>query len=64
MKRIQFYLDEALDERLEQRARADGVTKSSLIRAALRSFLAREDRASAMQQALAETAGALPNISV
>jgi predicted transcriptional regulator len=64
MRRTQIYLDEAQDARLERRARAAGVTKSSLIRAAIDSFLARGAQSSELQQALSETEGALPNLDV
>jgi hypothetical protein len=64
MKRTQIYLDEDQDTKLERRARASGVTKSSLIRAAIASFLMRDGDSGQLQQALAETAGALPDLSV
>ena len=64
MKRTQIYLDEAQDARLDQRARATGRTKSSLIRQAIDDFIGRPRKRSDMQAALEETAGALPHLKV
>jgi hypothetical protein len=64
MRRTQIYLDEEQDRKLERRARAAGVTKSSLIRAAVESFLVRDGDPGDLQQALSETAGALPDLDI
>lgn len=39
VKRTQIYLDEEQDRRLSERAKADGVTKSHLIRKAVEAYL-------------------------
>ena len=41
MKRTQIYLDQEQDRRLADRARTAGVTKSTLIREAIETYLAR-----------------------
>lgn len=64
MKRTQIYIDEDQDARLEQRARAERTTRSSLIRAAIDAFLREDGDRSALQAALDETAGALPDLEV
>jgi hypothetical protein len=64
MRRTQIYLDEDQDARLKRRARAAGVTKSSLIRAAVDAFLTRARPPSDLKEALSETAGALPELRV
>src|SRR5262245_58363930 len=43
MKRTQIYLDRDQDERLAQRARNAGTTKSTLIRSAIEEYLAKPD---------------------
>ena len=43
MKRTQIYLDRVQDDRLARRARAAGVTKSTLIREAIGEYLAKPD---------------------
>jgi predicted DNA-binding protein len=43
MKRTQIYLDLDQDERLAQRARSAGTTKSTLIRDAIEEYLAKPD---------------------
>lgn len=67
MKRRQIYLGERQDDELARRARAEGVTKSALIRRALDDFLnATEDerlqleRFKAAVQAVAGSAPDLP----
>ena len=43
MKRTQIYLDRVQDDRRARRARAAGVTKSTLIREAIGEYLAKPD---------------------
>jgi predicted DNA-binding protein len=43
MKRTQIYVDRDQDERLAQRARIAGTTKSTLIRNAIEEYLAKPD---------------------
>ena len=64
VKRTQIYLDEDQDRRLERRAAAAGVTKSALIRSAIDRFLSRDPKPDELKDALEETFGALPGISV
>lgn len=67
MHRTQIYLDEEQTVRLDQRAAAEGSTRSTLIRRAVDEYLTREERdASAWreqwQKAVAETAGIAPHL--
>jgi predicted transcriptional regulator len=64
VKRTQIYLDDEQEARLDRRARATGVTRSALIRAAVDAFLARDKPSNELEDALSETAGALPNLEV
>lgn len=64
MKRTQIYLDEEQDARLEQRARVEGNTKSSLIRSAIDAFLDRPREVSSLEASLRATNGALPELKV
>lgn len=64
MRRTQIYLNEDQDAKLEWRARAAGVTKSALIRAAIDAFLERDRDPDGLGQALSATAGALPDLAV
>lgn len=61
MKRTQIYLDEEQDRELGRRSRATGVTKSALIRRAIREYLRPEDdgdrRLARFRRAVRETAG-------
>lgn len=63
VKRTQIYLEEAQDQRLAQRARATGTTKSDLIRAAVDAYLqGPEDeraRLSAFRAAVRAAAGSV-----
>jgi hypothetical protein len=67
MKRTQIYLDEGQDDRLARRARAAGVTKSTLIRDAIERYLEEGDepaiRLSRWRAALSEAFGAAPYLS-
>jgi ribbon-helix-helix CopG family protein len=64
VRRTQIYLEEDQDARLERRAKEDGVTKSSLIRAAIDTYLqGPEERARSLarwQAVLDEVAGIAP----
>ncbi len=66
MRRTQIYLDEHQMERLVHRARACGVTASSLIREAVEAYLAGagDDLTELQRQraALAESFGAIPRL--
>jgi len=64
MRRTQIYLDDDQDRRLAARARADGTTKSALIRAAIDQFLARRSRRADLQAHLDATFGSLRGIEV
>jgi predicted transcriptional regulator len=64
VKRTQIYLDDEQEARLDRRARATGVTRSALIRAAVDAFLASDKPLNEVDDALGETAGALPNLEV
>lgn len=66
MKRTQIYLDESQSERLGERARAVGTTKSDLIREAIDAYLdAPSDgaaRLAAFRAAVGEVAGSIPRL--
>lgn len=64
MRRTQIYLDEDQDRRLAARARADGVTKSAVIREAVDQFLKRRSRRADMQAHLDATFGSMRDIEV
>ena len=64
MKRTQIYLDDDQDRRLQARARAEGTTKSAVIRDAIEAFLSRASRRTELAAALKRTAGSLPDIEV
>jgi predicted transcriptional regulator len=64
VKRTQIYLDDEQEARLDRRARATGVTRSALIRAAVDAFLGRDQPLNGINDALNETAGALPDLEV
>ncbi|HEX6689322.1 MAG TPA: CopG family transcriptional regulator [Solirubrobacterales bacterium] len=62
MHRTQIYLDDDQTIRLDQRAAAEGATRSMVIRRAVDEYLTREDQDSSAwraqwQKAVAETAG-------
>jgi metal-responsive CopG/Arc/MetJ family transcriptional regulator len=64
-RRTQIYLDEGQTAKLDERAAAEGTTRSTLIRRAIDAYLAQElqDAASwreQWQEAVAETAGIAP----
>jgi predicted DNA-binding protein len=66
MKRTQIYLDESQDERLAQRARAAGTTKSDLIREAIDAYLAgpadKRAELEAFRAAVRAAAGSVPRL--
>lgn len=66
MRRTQIYLDEGQAERLASRAAAEGGTLSALIRRAIDEMLDRERdgsaRLAAFRDAVADTAGAVPEL--
>jgi predicted transcriptional regulator len=64
-RRTQIYLDEEQTARLDERAAAEGTTRSTLIRRAIDAYLAQELQDAAAwreqwQEAVAETAGIAP----
>ena len=67
MKRTQIYLEADQDRRLAARASGNGVTKSTLIREAIESYLATPDQADQLAQfraaldAAADTPARLPD---
>lgn len=66
-RRTQIYLDEAQTEKLDERAAAEGTTRSTLIRRAIDAYLAQELQDAAAwreqwQEAVAETAGIAPHL--
>ena len=65
MNRTQIYLDEAQTTRLDERAAAEGTSRSTVIRRAVDTYLAQEDRDAAGWQAqwrdaLEKSAGVAP----
>lgn len=67
MNRTQIYLDEKQTAKLDERAAAEGTTRSTLIRRAIDSYLDREIQDAAAwreqwQEAVAETAGIAPHL--
>jgi len=64
MRRTQIYLDDDQDRRLAARARADGTTKSAVIREAIDQFLTRRSRKADLQAHLDATFGSLTGIEV
>lgn len=64
MKRTQIYLDDDQDRRLQARARADGTTKSAVIRAAVDQFLTRRSRRADLQAHLDATFGSMQRIEI
>jgi len=66
-RRTQIYLDEEQTAKLDERAAAEGTTRSKLIRRAIDAYLAQEIEDAAAwrqqwQQAVAETAGIAPHL--
>lgn len=66
-RRTQIYLDEEQTAKLDERAAAEGTTRSTLIRRAIDAYLAQELRDAAAwrkqwQKAVAETAGIAPHL--
>lgn len=64
MRRTQIYLDEEQDRRLAARARADGITKSAVIRQAIDQFLRRRSRRADLEAHLGATFGSMKGIGV
>lgn len=64
MRRTQIYLDDDQDRRVAARARADGTTKSAVIRAAIDQFLKRKSRRDDVRAHLDATFGSMPSIEV
>ena len=65
MNRTQIYLDAAQTAALDERATAEGTTRSTLIRRAVDAFLAQEEQMAAAwrqewQEAVAEAVGSEP----
>ena len=65
MNRTQIYLDEQQTSELDERAAAEGTTRSTLIRRAVDAYLAQEEQKAATwrrewQEAVAEAAGSEP----
>jgi metal-responsive CopG/Arc/MetJ family transcriptional regulator len=65
MDRTQIYLDQAQTERLDERAAAEGTSRSTIIRRAVDVYLAQEDQDAAVWQeqwrkALEGSAGVAP----
>src|SRR6478609_5663338 len=66
-RRTQIYLDEKQTAKLDERAAAEGTTRSKLIRRAIDAYLAQEMQDAAAwreqwQEAVAETAGIAPHL--
>jgi predicted transcriptional regulator len=64
MRRTQIYLDDGQEKRLDARAKAEGKTKSALIREAIDQYLSRRSRRAEIEAALKRTAGTLPDLEV
>lgn len=64
VKRTQIYLDDDQVRRLQARARADGSTKSAVIRAAIDQFLKRKSRRDDLRAHLDATFGSISSIEV
>lgn len=67
MNRTQIYLDAAQTTKLDERAAAEGTTRSTLIRRAIDAYLAQEMQNTAAwrerwREAVAETAGIAPHL--
>ena len=68
MRRTQIYLNDDQASRLDERANANGTTRSRVIRIAIDEYLTQEERDTATwrtrwQEAVQETAGAAPGLS-
>lgn len=66
-RRTQIYLDESQTAKLDERAAAEGTTRSTLIRRAIDAYLTQEMQDAAAwreqwQKAVAETAGIAPHL--
>lgn len=68
MRRTQIYLDDDQASRLDERASANGVTRSRVIRIAIDEYLTQDERDTAAwrsrwQEAVQKTAGAAPGLA-
>lgn len=68
MRRTQIYLDDDQASRLDERANANGTTRSRVIRIAIDEYLTQDERATAewgarWREAVQETAGAAPGLA-
>lgn len=68
MNRTQIYLDETQTARLDERAAAEGTSRSTVIRRAVDAYLTQDDRDAAAwraqwKKALDETAGRAPHLA-
>jgi metal-responsive CopG/Arc/MetJ family transcriptional regulator len=66
-RRTQIYLDESQTEKLDERAAAEGTSRSTLIRRAIDAYLSQELQDAAAwrgqwREAVAETAGIAPHL--
>jgi metal-responsive CopG/Arc/MetJ family transcriptional regulator len=66
-RRTQIYLDEGQTEKLDERAAAEGTSRSTLIRRAIDAYLSQELQDAAAwrgqwREAVAETAGIAPHL--
>jgi predicted transcriptional regulator len=64
MKRTQIYLDDDQVRRLQARARAEGTTRSAVIREAIDQFLKGRSRRADLRAHLDATFGSIPGITV
>lgn len=68
MRRTQIYLDDDQASRLDERASANGITRSRVIRIAIDEYLTQDERDTAAwrsrwQEAVQETAGTAPGLA-
>lgn len=68
MRRTQIYLDDDQASRLDERANANGTTRSRVIRIAIDEYLTQDERDTAAwrtrwQEAVQKTAGAAPDLA-
>jgi predicted transcriptional regulator len=68
VRRTQIYLDDDQASRLDERASADGITRSRVIRIAIDEYLTQDERDTAAwrsrwQEAVRKTSGAAPGLA-